>query len=71
MSNKIASAVNVRVQKYSSDTFFTPKIDIFKQTIPNTSYVKRLEIFPSARESLSIQTFKSRSVRNQIWLQSL
>jgi len=59
----------VRVQKYSSDTLFTPKMDIFKQTILNTAYIKTLEIFPSARESLSIQTYKSRSVRNQICLQ--
>jgi len=61
--------VKVRVQKYSSDTLFTPKMDIFKQTILNTAYIKTLEIFPSARESLSIQTCKSRSVRNQIRLQ--
>jgi len=35
----------VRVQKYSSDTLFTPKMDIFKQTILNTAYIKTLEIF--------------------------
>ena len=59
----------VRVQKYWSDTLFTPKIDIFKEAILNTAYVKTLEIFPSARESLSIQTSTSRSVRNQSCLQ--
>ena len=49
--------------------FFTPKIDIFKQTILNTAYIKTLEIFPSARESLSIPTSTSKSVRNQSCLQ--
>jgi len=61
--------VKVRVQKYSSDTLFTPKMDIFKRTILNPAYVKTPEILPSARESLSIQTSESRSVRNQICLQ--
>ena len=55
----------VRVQKFSSDALFTPKIDIFKQTILNTAYIKTLEIFPSAKESLYIQTSTSKSVRNQ------
>ena len=64
-------AVTVRVQKDSSDTRFTPKMDIFKQTILNTPYIKTLEIFPWARESLSIQTSASRSVRNQSCLQCL
>ena len=45
--------------------FLTPKMDIFKQTILNTAYIKTLEIFLSARESLYIQTSISRSVRNQ------
>jgi len=61
--------LKVRVQKYSSDTLFTPKMDIFERTILNTAYIKTLEILPSARESLSIQTSESRSVRNQICLQ--
>ena len=34
----------VRVQKYSSDAPFTPKMDIFKQTILNTTYIKTLKI---------------------------
>ena len=55
----------VRVQKYSSDTLFTPKMDIFKQSILNTAYIKTLEIFLSAREPLSIQASISRSVSNQ------
>jgi len=55
----------VRGQNFSSDALFTPKIDIFKQTILNTAYIKTLEIFPSARESLSIERSTSRSVRNQ------
>ena len=59
----------VRVQKDSSDTRFTPKIDSFKQTILNTAYIKTLEIFPSARELLSVQTSASRSVKNQCCLQ--
>ena len=59
----------VRVQKDSSDALFTPKMDIFKQTILNTAYIKTLEIFPSARGSLSIQTSTSRSVRNESRLQ--
>ena len=40
----------VRGQNYSSDALFTPKMDIFKQRILNTAYIKTLEIFPSARE---------------------
>ena len=59
----------VRVQKDSSDTRFTPKMDILKQTILNTPYIKTLKIFPSARESLSVQTSTSRSVKNQCCLQ--
>ena len=55
----------VRGKKGSSDALFTPKIDIFKQTILNTAYIKTLEIFPSARQSLSIETSASRSVGNQ------
>jgi len=55
----------VRGQKGSSDALFTPKTDIFKQTILNTSCIKTLEIFPSARESLSIETSSSRSVGDQ------
>ena len=31
--------VKVLVQKDSSDALFTPKMDIFKQTIPNTAYI--------------------------------
>ena len=58
----------VRVQKYSSDARFTPKMDIFKQTILNTAYIKTLEIFPSARESLSVQNSASRIVKNQCCL---
>ena len=58
----------VRMQKDSSDTRFTPKMDIFKQTILNTAYIKTLEIFPSARESLSVQTSASRSVKNECCL---
>jgi len=54
----------VRGQNFSSDALFTPNIDIFKQTILNTAEIRALEIFQSARESLSIQT-SSRSVRNQ------
>jgi len=61
--------ITVRGQKGSSDALFTPKIDIFKQTFLNTAYIKTLEeIFPSARESLSIQTSTSRSARNQSYL---
>jgi len=48
-------AITARGQNFSSDALFTPKMDIFKT----------LEIFLSARESLSIQTSISRSVRNQ------
>jgi len=55
----------VRGQNLSSDALFTPKMDIFKPTILNTAYIKTLEIFLSARESLSIQTSISRSVSNQ------
>ena len=51
------------MQKDSSDALFTPKIDIFRQTILNTAHIKVLEIFPLARESLSIQTSTSRSVK--------
>ena len=36
---------------------------IFKQTILNTAYIKTLEIFPTARESLFIETSASRSVK--------
>ena len=66
---RTCSFLKVRVQKDSSDALFTPKIVIFKQTILNTAYVKTLEIFPSARESLPIQTSASRSVWNQSCLQ--
>ena len=62
---QLAWVCKVRVQTDSSDALFTPKIDIFKQTILNTAHVKTLEVFPSARESLSIQTSASRSVWNQ------
>ena len=55
----------VRGQNFSSDALFTPKMDIFKQTILNTAYIKTLEIFLLARESLSIQISISRSVSNQ------
>ena len=37
-------------------------MDTFKQTILNTACIKTLEIFPSARELLSIETSASRSV---------
>ena len=57
--------VPVRGQNFSSDALFTPKMDIFKQTILNTAYIKTLENFLLARKSLSIQTSISRSVRNQ------
>jgi len=40
----------VRGQEDSSDALFTPKMDIFKQKILNTAYIKALEIFPSVRE---------------------
>ena len=49
----------------TSDALFTPKMDIFKQTILKTAYIKALEIFQLDRESLSIQTSISRSVSNQ------
>jgi len=55
----------VRVQKFSSDALFTPKMDIFKQTILNIACIKTLEIFPSVRESLYIQNSTSKSVRNR------
>ena len=55
----------VRGQNFSSDALFALGVDIFQQTILNTAYIKTLEISPSARESLSIQTSISRSVRNQ------
>jgi len=55
----------VRGKNFSSDAVFTPKMDIFKQTILNTAYIKTLKIFLSARESLSVQTSISRSVSNQ------
>ena len=58
-------ACTVRGQNGLSDAIFARKMDIFKQTILNIAYIKTLEIFPSARESLSIQTSTSRSVRNQ------
>ena len=64
-----ARQIKVRVQKDSSDTRFTPKMAIFKHTILNTPYIKTLEIFLSARESLPVQTSASRSVRNEFWLQ--
>ena len=51
-------------QKGSSDALFTPKMDTFKQTILNTAYIKTLEIFPPARESLSIEISACRSMRN-------
>ena len=47
------------VQKYSSDARFMPKMAIFKQTMLNIANIKILKIFPSARESLSIQTSAS------------
>ena len=59
----------VQVQKDLSDALFTPKMDIFKQTILNTAHIKALEIFPLARESLFILTSTSRSIRNQSCLQ--
>jgi len=52
-------------QNLSSNALFTPKMDIFNKTILNTAYIKTLEIFLSARESLSIQTSMGRNVRNQ------
>ena len=58
-----------RVQKYSSDALFTPKMNIFKQTILNTAYIKTREKFPLVRKSLPIQTITSRSVGNQSCLQ--
>ena len=61
----ISAQSTVRGQNFSSDALFTPKMDIFKQTILNTAYIKTLEIFLSARESLSIQISISRSVGNQ------
>ena len=48
------------MQKDSSDALFTPKMDIFKQKILNTAYIKILEIVPLARESLPIQTSTDR-----------
>src|SRR5205807_3568013 len=54
----------VRRQRFSSDAHFTPT-DIFKQTILTTAFIKTLEIFPSAIESLSIQSSTSGSLRNQ------
>src|ERR1700761_3271425 len=57
--------LKVRVQKDSSDALFTPKMEVSKQTILNTAYVKILEIFPSSRESLYIQNCASKSVGNQ------
>jgi len=64
-STRPTGDATVRGQNFSSDALFTPKMDIFKQTILNTAYIKTLEIFLSARESLSIQTSISRSVSNQ------
>jgi len=52
-------------QNLSSDAVCKPKIAIFKQTIVNTAYIKTLEIFLSAGESLSVQTSISSSVGNQ------
>lgn len=46
-------------------TKFDKKIDILKWTIPNAACMKTLQIFPSAREWLSIQPSRSRSTRNQ------
>ena len=46
----ISPPSKARAQKDSSDALFTPKMDVFKQTILNTAYIKTLEIFPSARE---------------------
>jgi len=46
----------VRGQNLSSDAVLTPKMDIFKQTILNTGYIKTLKILLSAREWLSVQT---------------
>ena len=62
---KHARQATVRGQNFSSDALFTPKMDIFQQTILNTAYIKTLEIFWPTRESLSIQTSISRSLRNQ------
>ena len=42
----------VRGQNLSSDALFTLQMDVFKQTIINTAYIKTLEIFLSAREAL-------------------
>jgi len=61
----ISIYTTVRGQKGSSDALFAPKMDIFKQAILNTANIQTLEIFPPARESLSIQTSISRSGRNQ------
>ena len=55
----------VRGQKGSSEALLTPKIDSFKQSILNTAYIKTLEIFSSARKSLSIETSAGKGVRNQ------
>ena len=49
--------------------FLHQKWTFFERTILNTAYIKTLEILPSAREPLSIQTSESRSVGNQICLQ--
>jgi len=35
----------VQGQNFSSDALFTPKMDIFKQTILNTVYIKHLKSF--------------------------
>ena len=40
-------------------------MDIFKRTIRNAAYMKALQIFPSAKEWLSIRTSRSISIRNQ------
>ena len=44
--------VKARGQKDSSDTgFFLAQFNIFKPTIPNTVFMKTLQIFPPPRES--------------------
>ena len=46
--------VSIYVEWYGDkdlfDELFTPKMDIVKQTILNTAYIKTLEVFPSGRE---------------------
>jgi len=42
-SDKWGCYHKVQVQKYSSDALFILKMDIFKQTILHTAYIKALE----------------------------